>query len=68
VGDGAVGQFPIGGGFEEGYIRPRIKLEFGARGEPEPCELRTITPYLAQEFPEELADAQSKCVNPSSRP
>ena len=60
VGDGAVGQFPIGGGFEEGYIRPSIKLEFGARGEPEPCELRTITPYLAQEFPQELIDAQTQ--------
>lgn len=60
VGDGAVGQFPIGGGFEEGYIRPRIKLEFGARGEPEPCEPRTITPYLAEEYPRELIDAQTQ--------
>jgi len=60
VGDGAVGQFPVGGAFEDGYIRPRIKLEFGARGEPEPCALRTITPYLAQEFPQELTNAQTQ--------
>lgn len=60
VGDGAVGQFPVGGAFEDGYIRPRIKLEFGARGEPEPCELRTITPYLAQEFPQKLTNSQTQ--------
>ena len=42
---------------EDGYIRPRIKLEFGARGETEPSESKTISPYLAQEFPEEVPDA-----------
>lgn len=46
-----------GGGADEGYIKPRIKLEFGARGDTEPSELKTITPYLAAEFPEELPDA-----------
>ena len=40
-----------------GYIRPRIKLEFGARGETNPAEFKAITPYLAQEYPEELPDA-----------
>ena len=40
-----------------GYIKPRIKLEFGARGDTEPSELKTITPYLAAEFPDELPDA-----------
>lgn len=49
-----VGKFGEG---EDGYIRPRIKLEFGARGETEPSESKTITPYLAQEFPDELPDA-----------
>lgn len=39
------------------YIKPRIKLEFGARGDTEPFELKTITPYLAAEFPDELPDA-----------
>lgn len=49
-----VGKFVEG---EVGYIRPRIKLEFGARGETEPSELKAITSYLAQEYPEELPDA-----------
>jgi hypothetical protein len=39
------------------YIKPRIKLEYGARGEPEPLEDRAITPYLAEEFPAELRNA-----------
>lgn len=42
----------------DGYIKPRIKLEFGARGETEPSEARTITPYLATEFPGELPNAE----------
>jgi len=42
----------------DGYIKPRIKLEFGARGETEPSETRTITPYLAAEFPDELPNAE----------
>lgn len=51
------------GGFGEGvfgggYIKPRIKLEFGARGETEPSLSRTITPYLAAEYPDELPNAE----------
>ncbi|MGN7931802.1 nucleotidyl transferase AbiEii/AbiGii toxin family protein [Sphingopyxis sp. J-6] len=46
-----------GGANGSGYIKPRIKLEFGARGETEPFELRPISPYLAEDFPEELPDA-----------
>lgn len=46
-----------GGSADGGYIKPRIKLEFGARGDTEPSELKTITPYLAAEFPQELPDA-----------
>ncbi|OXE34995.1 MAG: hypothetical protein CGW95_16575 [Phenylobacterium zucineum] len=42
---------------EDGYIPPRIKLEFGARGETEPAAPRTIKPYLAEEYPDELPDA-----------
>jgi predicted nucleotidyltransferase component of viral defense system len=42
---------------EDGYIRPRIKLEFGARGEAEPSVSRAIAPYLAEVFPDELPDA-----------
>ncbi|MDF2117575.1 nucleotidyl transferase AbiEii/AbiGii toxin family protein [Roseiarcaceae bacterium H3SJ34-1] len=33
------------------YITPRVKLEFGARGDPWPTEERSIHPYAADEFP-----------------
>ena len=54
-----VGRYGAGnfGEGEDGYIRPRIKLEFGARGETEPSETKTIISYLAEEFPDELPDA-----------
>lgn len=51
--------YPRLGEDEIGYIKPRIKLEFGARGDTEPSELRRITPYLAETYPEELPDAVS---------
>ena len=61
VGTAPIGVVPLGAIiFIEGYIKPRIKLEFGARGEPEPSEIRTITPYLAQEFSAELQNAQTQ--------
>ena len=34
------------------YITPRVKLEFGARGDPWPTEEKTIRPYSAEEFPD----------------
>jgi hypothetical protein len=48
-----------GGANGASYIKPRVKLEFGARGEPEPHEPRTIRPYLADEFPDALPDADT---------
>ena len=45
---------------EAGYIKPRIKLEFGARGETEPSELRAIIPYLAEIFTDEFPDAMTQ--------
>jgi hypothetical protein len=48
-----------GGDAGTGYIKPRIKLEYGARGEPEPFEERVIVPYLAEDFPDELPDAET---------
>lgn len=56
-GAGRFGAGAFGEG-EDSYIKPRIKLEFGARGETEPSETRTITPYLATEFPGELPNAE----------
>lgn len=38
-------------GQESGYIKPAIKLEFGARGGTEPQNETTISPYIAQDFP-----------------
>lgn len=34
------------------YITPRVKLEFGARGDPWPTVERTIRPYAADDFPD----------------
>ncbi|PZO89041.1 MAG: nucleotidyl transferase AbiEii/AbiGii toxin family protein [Micavibrio aeruginosavorus] len=41
------------------YIRPQIKLEFGARGEIEPNETRTIMPYATETFPDIFPDPSS---------
>jgi hypothetical protein len=47
------GLFGVGryGEGEIGYIKPQIKLEFGARGETEPKETRSVGPYAAETFP-----------------
>jgi len=44
-------------GARTGYVQPRIKLEFGARGDPEPFERRDILPYVAEDFPGEVPGA-----------
>ena len=46
-------------GGRTGYVQPRIKLEFGARGDPEPVEQRDILPYVAEDFPGEVPDAST---------
>jgi hypothetical protein len=33
------------------YISPRVRLEFGARGDPWPTEVRVIRPYAAEDYP-----------------
>lgn len=35
-----------------GYIKPSIKLEFGARGDTTPAASKKIMPYIAEEFPD----------------
>ncbi len=35
-----------------GYVRPVIKLEFGARGDTVPSEIRTVRSYVAEQFPD----------------
>lgn len=44
-----VGNFGEG---QIGYIKPSIRLEFGARGETEPSEARPIRSYVAETFPD----------------
>jgi hypothetical protein len=38
--------------FGDGYIKSSVKLEFGARGEIEPSEEQSISPYVAETFPQ----------------
>jgi predicted nucleotidyltransferase component of viral defense system len=38
------------------YVTPRVKLEFGARGDPWPSEERVIQSYAAEEFPDFFED------------
>jgi len=40
-----------------GYVRPVVKIEFGARSETEPVDLPSIEPYLAKVFPDLLKGA-----------
>ena len=35
-----------------GYVRQTVKIEMGARADHWPCETRTITPFVAEEFPQ----------------
>lgn len=48
-----------GGDVGTGYVKPSIKLEYGARGGPEPYEALPIIPYLAEDFPDELPDPET---------
>jgi Nucleotidyl transferase AbiEii toxin, Type IV TA system len=35
-----------------GYIRRMVKIEMGARADHWPCETKTVTPYVAEQFPQ----------------
>ena len=35
-----------------GYIRRAVKIELGARSDHWPCETKTVTPYVAEQFPQ----------------
>lgn len=41
----------------DGYVKPTIKLEFGARGGTEPQNETTIRPYVSEDFPALFQDA-----------
>jgi hypothetical protein len=35
-----------------GYVRRMVKIEMGARADHWPCEAKTVTPYVAEQFPQ----------------
>lgn len=35
-----------------GYVRRAVKIELGARADHWPCETKTVTPYVAEQFPQ----------------
>jgi hypothetical protein len=37
---------------DTGYIRRMVKIEMGARADHWPCESKTVTPYVAEQFPQ----------------
>jgi len=43
-----------------GYVRQMVKIEMGARADHWPCEARSVTPYVAEEFPH--AFQESTCA------
>lgn len=38
------------------YVRPVVRLEFGARSDHLPAETRTVAPYAAEHFPDQFED------------
>lgn len=48
------------------YLKPMVKLEFGARSEPWPAEPRPIRPMVADEFPDlfDEPDLQVRALRP----
>jgi hypothetical protein len=44
------------------YITPRVKLEFGGRGDPWPTEKKIIHPYAAEDFPDFFEDPDTRVI------
>jgi len=59
LGGYGIGRFGEG---ETGYIKPFVRLEFGARGDIEPSENKTVSSYVAEAFPQ-LFDAPHCAVH-----
>jgi len=49
------------------YITPRVKLEFGARGDPWPTEEKIIRPYAAEDYPDFFAKPDTSVTVLSAR-
>lgn len=39
------------------YVRQTVKIEMGARADHWPCESKSVTPYVAEEFPQAFREA-----------
>ena len=55
-------QYPPSIEAEFGYVSSGVRLELGARGEPWPSEMRTISPYVAEEFPDLFISAECRVM------
>ena len=42
---------------ESGYVRRAVKIEMGARSDHWPCETKSMTPYVAELFPQGFKQA-----------
>jgi hypothetical protein len=50
-------RYPSVFGVPSPYLRPVVKIEMGARGQPEPAAPAPILPYVAEAIPELIKDA-----------
>ena len=41
-----------------GYVRQMVKIEMGARADHWPCEVKSVTPYVAEELPQAFQESQ----------
>src|SRR5438552_9261960 len=41
---------------DAGYVRRVVKIEMGARADHWPCEIKPVTPYVAEQFPQGFRD------------
>ena len=51
-------EYPKEFAYDRSYVKPVVKIELGARGEPEPTEMPQIQPLLAEAYPSVVGDAR----------
>ena len=51
--------YPSLSGASDSYVKPFVRFEFGARGVHLPAEIRKITPYVHQAFPDLLGSGET---------
>lgn len=60
--DALIFRYPSKENTREGYIPPQVKLEFGSHGGIGPSETPTITPWVAEEFPDVFKNASTEVL------